>query len=259
MNMEALAALLDFSQPGFVGLVLVLMRVGAVSALLPGFGEQSIPMRVRLLVTLAFTAIVWPVVAGQMPQSVSVAQMPGLMVTEAAVGLLIGISIRLLVLALQLAGSIAAQSTSVTQIAGAGVTPDPMPAVGNLLVMTGLALVLATGLHVKAALAMIESYRIVPAGLLPAGSDVAEWGVARVSSAFALAFTLSGPFLVASFAYNLGLGAINRAMPTLLVAFVGAPLITGVAILLLALGAPVMLLVWNGQMDAVLGNPLGLP
>ncbi len=256
--MAALVRLLDFSEPAFVGLVLVFARVGAISALLPGFGEQSLPIRVRLLVALAFTAIVWPAVAGTMPRA-GLAVMPVLIVIEAGIGILIGISIRLLVLALQLAGSIAAQSTSITQIAGAGVTPDPMPAVGNLLVLTGLALVLASGLHIKAAMAIIDSYRILPAGLVPSGGDVATWGVARVSQSFALAFTLAGPFLVASFAYNLGLGAINRAMPTLLVAFVGAPLITGVAIILLLLGAPVMLQVWSGQMDRVLASPLALP
>ena len=259
MNYAALTDLLDFGEGGFVALVLVLMRVGAIAALLPGFGEQNIPMRIRLLVTLAFTAIVWPSVAATLPGGQTLAQMPGLMVTEAAIGLLIGISIRLLVLALQLAGSIAAQSVSISQIAGAGATPDPMPAMGNLLVMTGLALVMALGLPEKVALAMIDSYRIFPAGLMPSGGDVASWGVAHVAASFALALTMAAPFLVASFAYNVGLGAINRAMPSLMVAFIGAPLITGVAILLLGLAAPTILLVWSGRMDMVLGNPMGAP
>lgn len=259
MNYEALTGLLDYSEAGFVALVLVLMRVGAIATLLPGFGEQNIPMRLRLLVTLAFTAIVWPAVAPTVTGVQTLAQMPALMIIEALIGLLIGISIRLLVLALQLAGSIAAQSVSVSQIAGAGATPDPMPAVGNLLVITGLALVMALGLHMKAAMAIIESYQVIPVGLLPSGSDVAQWGVAHVASAFALALTLAAPFLVTSFAYNVGLGAINRAMPSLMVAFIGAPLITGVAILLLALAAPTMLLVWNERVDLILANPMGPP
>jgi len=257
MNLDALAQLLDFTQPAFVALVLVFTRVGAIATLLPGFGEQHIPMRVRLLVALSFTAIVWPAVSNAIP-AVTLAEMPLEILTEAAIGLLIAIAIRLMVLALQLAGSIAAQSVSISQIAGSGATPDPMPAIGNLLTMTGITLILASGLHIKVAMAIIDSYRIFPAGALPSGGDAATWGVARVSASFALALTLASPFLVASFAYNAGLGAINRAMPSLMVAFIGAPLITAVAILLLLLSAPLLLTVWGAAMDAVLANPAGM-
>lgn len=252
-----MAEIFDFSETALVSAVLVFMRVGATAALLPGFGEQSIPMRVRLLVALAFTAIVWPTVSGIF--TVSVQSMPLLMLSEAVIGLMIGISIRLLVMALQLAGSIAAQSTSVAQVAGSGATPDPMPAIGNILVMAGLALVLTLGLHVKATIAMISSYEIMPPGYLPSGRDVAEWGTAHIASTFSLALSLSAPFVVASFAYNIGLGAINRAMPSLMVAFIGAPAITAGAILTLFLVSPLLLTHWSGQMDQLLTNPLGMP
>jgi len=257
--LAGLTTLLDFSEPAFVALVLVAMRIGAISALLPGFGEQNIPMRLRLMVMLSFTALVWPAVNARLGGAITLAHMPVMMVIEAIIGLLIGISIRLMVLALQLAGSIAAQTTSVSQIAGAAATPDPMPAVGNLLVIAGLTLVMVSGLPIKAVTAMIHSYDILPPGLMPAGNEVAAWGTARVSAAFALAFTLSAPFVVASFAYNLGLGAINRAMPSLSVAFVGAPAITAAAILILLLAAPVILVFWNGQIDALLANPMAMP
>jgi len=257
---DALFEILDFSEPAFIGLVLVIMRVGATTALLPGFGEQSIPMRIRLLVMLCFTAIVWPSVSSLfIGAEYNMAGLPRLMIVETAIGLMLGIAIRLLVMALQLAGSIAAQSTSISQIAGASATPDPMPAMGNLLVMAGLTLVLVSGLHVKAAMAMIISYKTFPPGILPLASGIAEWGTAHVASAFAMALGLASPFIVASFAYNIGLGAINRAMPSLMVAFIGAPAITAGAILLLLLSAPVILVFWNERVDTVLLNPFGLP
>ena len=39
------------------------LRVGAAIALVPGFGEQSIPARIRLALALAFTVLIAPVVA----------------------------------------------------------------------------------------------------------------------------------------------------------------------------------------------------
>ena len=178
---------------------------------------------------------------------------------EAGIGFLIGISLRLLVMALQLAGSIAAQSTSITQVAGVGVTPDPMPAIGNILMMAGLTLALITGLHIKASLAIASTYELLPLGTIPVAGDIAEWGIARVANVFTFAFTLAAPFVIASFAYNLALGAINRAMPSLMVAFVGAPLITAGALLLLLLAGPTIISVWNDRLDLVLANPLGMP
>lgn len=60
---ESVAQLMDLSQASLVGIILVFARVGGVMSLLPAFGEQTIPMRVRLGVTIAFTMIVWPMVA----------------------------------------------------------------------------------------------------------------------------------------------------------------------------------------------------
>lgn len=256
---EALAPLLDMTGAGLAAAVLVFTRVGAVMALLPGFGEQMIPARVRLALTIAFTLVVWPMVA---PAALAIDPARPfylLMAIEAAAGLLIGLAIRLLVLGLQLAGSIASQSTALAQIFGAGATPDPMPAIGNILMLAGITLAVTSGLHVKAALALARSYEILPIGAALPATDILAWGTARVAMAFALGFSLAAPFVIAAFAYNVALGAINRAMPQLMVAFIGAPAITAAGILILMLAAPLILTVWNGRLDATLADPLGLP
>ena len=239
-------------------IALVFTRIGAVASLLPGFGEQNMPARIRLVVALAFTTLTWPLVAPLVPDLPSDwGQIMPLFLTEAFIGVMLGLAIRMMVLVLQLAGSIAAQATSLSQIMGAGATPDPLPAIGNILVIAGLALVLVTGLHIKAVSAVAESYRVLPFALFPPPSDIATWGVSQVAHAFSLAFTLSAPFVVASFAYNITLGVINRAMPQLMVAFIGAPAITAAGILILFLAAPVILLAWNIRMDTVLSDPFG--
>ncbi len=42
---EGLAGILDLTEAGLAGFILVFTRVGAVMALLPGFGERMIPAR----------------------------------------------------------------------------------------------------------------------------------------------------------------------------------------------------------------------
>ncbi|TPE52504.1 flagellar biosynthetic protein FliR [Amaricoccus solimangrovi] len=252
---------LDLTEAGLAGFILVFARVGGVMALLPGFGEQMIPARVRLGLTVAFAMVVWPMVAATSPGAPAEASWPflAMLLVEALIGLLLGLGARLLLLGLQFAGTVIAQSTSLAQLLGGGVTPEPMPAMGALLALGGMTLAVATGLHVKAALLIARSYEVLPMGLVPAGTDVATWGVARVASSFALGFSLAAPFVIAAFAYNLALGAINRAMPQLMVSFIGAPAAMGGGILLLMLAAPVILRHWNAAFDALLADPLAMP
>ncbi|MEM8569735.1 MAG: flagellar biosynthetic protein FliR [Pseudomonadota bacterium] len=256
---EGLAALMDMATSGLEMFVLVFMRIGGVMFLLPGFADNAIPKRVRLALTFAFAFIVWPLVTPYLPSDIPDRPFFMLMMIEAAAGLLLGLSIRLLVFALQFAGSVAAQSTSLAQIFGSGITPDPMPAIGNLMMLAGVTLAVALDLHVKVAILLARSYEILPLGLPIPAEDVAIWGTARVASAFALGFSLAAPFVLTAFAYNVSLGAINRAMPTLMVAFIGAPAIVGASMLLLLISMPVILSFWNGQLDQVLANPLALP
>ena len=82
--------------------------------------------------------------------------------------------------------------------------------------------------------------------------------VRAVSSAFTFAFTLAVPFVAVSLLYNLALGVINRAMPQLMVAFVGAPAITYGALVLLALTAPLVLALWADQFQGRLLSPFWL-
>lgn len=228
----------------------VFLRMSAFFALMPAFGEQSIPARIKLAVAVMMTILVLPAIS--LPETLP---SPALLVfTEIAAGALFGIVIRLFVMCLQTAGAIAAQSTSLSQLLG-GSAAEPLPAMGHILVISGLALAVMLGLHVKAAQFFILSYDLVPATEFPSPELVGSWGVARVGQAFGLAFSLAAPFVVLSVIYNLALGAINKAMPQLMVAFVGAPLITAGGLILLFLAAPLMIQTWITAMDRFLTSP----
>ena len=229
----------------------VFLRVGAMVALLPAFGERTVPTRIKLVVILAFVVIVTP--AAPIAEQ-GFDAMNRLILTETLAGVLLGLGLRLFVLALQTAGAIAAQSTSLSQILG-GAGVDPQPAMGYILIIAGLALAVMTGLHVKAAQLVILSYDLLPIGRFPDGSVVSEWGLSQIRQAFILAFTLSAPFVILSVLYNLAIGAINKAMPQLMVAFVGAPVITAGGLFLLAISAPLMLQIWIEAMDGFFARP----
>lgn len=258
MNEIALA-LLDLMDDWAWLALAVFLRVGAAMALLPGFGSQSVPVRIKLALALAFTAIVAPAMAPDLVlPDPSYATLIAAVGTETLSGLLLGFSIRLFIWILQIAGTIAAQSTSLSQLLGAEAI-DPQPAISQILQMSGMALAMIAGLHIRIAEALIMSYDPLPFGQLPLASDLSVWAIARVAEMFALAFTFAAPFVIASLIYNVALGVINRAMPQLMVAFVGAPAITAGGLFLLLLVAPIILPIWLDLLSERLADPLGMP
>jgi len=231
---------------------LAFVRVGAAVSLLPAFGEQALPTRFRLGAALGMTMVVAPAVA--IPVEIT----PLAILAEAAAGLLLGVGFRLFVIALQTAGAMAAQATSLSQLfAGAGA--EPLSAISNMLTMAALALAFTTGLHLRAAEALILSYEMLPQGRFPTGDDVASWGLAQVGQSFALGFALASPFVIGGLLYNVALGAINRAMPALMVAFIGAPALTFGGLVVLAVSAPLMMQIWLSAWQTWLANPFAMP
>lgn len=250
-----LADLLNLAEGVAWAAALAFVRVGATVALMPGLGETAVPQRVKLALILVLSVVVTPFVADHVLQS---GLAPGLapLMGEATAGLILGIGMRLFVLALQTAASIIAQATTLSQLF-AGAAPEPQPAIGNLLLIAGVALALSAGLHVRAAELLILSYDLLPAGEYPDPARIADWGLGQVSTTFALAFSLAAPFIIASTVYNLAIGVINRAMPQLMVSMVGAPALTLGALALLAIVAPILLAVWLEAFSAHVAQPFG--
>jgi flagellar biosynthesis protein FliR len=249
-----LTELTGLAQASLWGATLVFLRMGAMMALMPAFGEQIVPMRVRMAVTLAFTIIVYPAVAPGLPEIGS--GVARAVLTEVTAGLAFGIALRLMISALQIAGAIAGQATTLSQlIAGGG--PEPQPAMTHVLVWAGLALAVSLDLHIRIVEFAILSYQLIPAGTPPLASDLSSWGLSRITQAFRLGFSIAAPFVIAALIYNLALGVINRAMPQLMVSFVGAPALTLGGLGLLFLAAPLALSAWLAAFSDLLANPIG--
>jgi flagellar biosynthetic protein FliR len=251
-----LQELMDFGGRGALVGAIVFLRVGAAMALLPGFGERSVPARVRLALAFAFTLIVAPGAAtGPLPESFGLTFALRLLATETLAGLLIGIVLRLMILALEIAGAVAAQSTSLAQLfPGAA---EPQPVVSHILVWAGLALAMMAGLHIRLCEIFLASYSILPVGGVPAATVMKAWALGHIGGAFSLAVQIAAPFVAISFLYNVALGLINRAVPQLMVAFIGAPAIALTSMLLLILALPTGLAIWSQAFSALLSDPFG--
>jgi flagellar biosynthetic protein FliR len=222
--------------------VLVFARVGTLVMLLPGIGERLIPGRLRLAFALLLTLTLFPLARGLLPAETGPERVFGILFGEILVGLVLGLATRIVIGALQTAGTIIAQELGLSF----AMTIDPSQgggqeaAIGNLLTLLGIALVFATDTHHIAITAIRDSYALLPpAAGAPEAGDAARLAVGAVGRAFALAVKISAPFIAFAFLFNLGLGILSRLMPQVQVFFLGIPLsiLIGMLVLTAVVGA----------------------
>ena len=251
--LDALAPIVEAGAPYIILIGAVFTRVSAMVFLAPGLGEKAIPMRARLGAAFAITMVVVPIVLSpEMTAPESMAGIVALYAAEFMCGVIVGFALRLMVFILQIAGAIIAQNLSLSQLFGPTVGFDSESPFAALLVMAGVAMAAASGLHLHLVGALVDVYALLPFGQFPGAEDTGLWSVNRVGSALFKSLALASPFVILGFLYSLALAAASRAMPQLMAAFVGAPAITLAGLALFAAAAPIILFDWLASFQRVL-------
>lgn len=216
---------------------LTFARVSGAVMLIPGFGEPSVPARVRLLFALALSVAAMPAAAVVTHDAL----LPGI-VAETLIGIAMGLLVRLFHAAVITAGSYIAASIGV---AGA-IFFDPAQggettAVTRLVGTAALLLLLALDLHHLFLRGLIGSYALPLASL---GTDSwAEGAVAMMRHASVVALGMAAPFIAYGLLFNLALGLLSRLTPQIQLFFIAQPLnlLGGLGLLCVALGGALLL------------------
>ncbi len=232
-------------------IMVVFVRTSTIVALMPGFGEMVIPARVKLIVAFMYSIITYSFLDPSDPSTAS-----GLKVffTEFAIGFTFGVGLRGFVFAIQTAGSIAANVSSLAQLFNSA-GEQQQPIMANVLYLAAITLLFVVGTHVTFAEYILASYTAFPIGQHIPVAETSQWGIAHLNESFNLAFRLAAPFVLLSMLYNITIGVINKAMPQLMVVLIGAPFITGASVFLLAISAPFLLSVWLDSINTFMKSP----
>jgi flagellar biosynthesis protein FliR len=221
--------------------LLMFARIGTMIMMLPGLGEVSVPVQLRLTVALLLTAVLMPLHrAGYQIDLRAFGPVFVLLAQELLIGALLGTTARLTIGALQVTGSIVAQQLGLGFVTAVDPTQGQQGViVGNFLTILGVTLIFATDLHYLVIGALDDSYTLFRPGEVPLTGDMAALITHTVAGAFRIGVQLSAPFLVFGTLFNVGLGLLSRLMPQMQVFFVGVPLsiMAGLVILILVVGA----------------------
>jgi flagellar biosynthetic protein FliR len=224
-----------------VTFMLVFARIATMLMLLPGLNEQMIPSRLRLSSALVLAAVMVPLHRDAYHIDLQSFGLVGVTFgEEMLIGALLGMTARLTMSAMQIAGSVVAQQLGLGFVTAVDPTQGQQGLIiGNFLTILGLALIFAVNLDHLVIAALDESYSLFTPGEVPLTGDMAALITRTIAGAFRIGIQLSAPFIVFALLFNVGLGLLSRLMPQMQVFFVGVPLqiLAGFLILIFVLGA----------------------
>lgn len=206
---------------------------------LPVFSVRAVPARVRLILSVAITFVVMPLLP-PLP-TVDMFSYAGGMVAiqQLTIGLMIGFIIQLVFAAIVFAGQGIAYSMGL----GFASMVDPqsgqqVPVVAQLYVITGTLVFLSLNGHLLLIKLLLDSFTSLPIGMAGLGKADIWIIIAWSSRMFAGGLLLAMPVIISLLLVNISFGVATRAAPQLNIFSVGFPVTLMLGIVLIWLTLP---------------------
>ncbi len=218
-----------------------LVRVSGFMVTAPIIGTRAVPRRVRIILALALTMLIVPVLPATQQAATPVLSATGLwlLAQQLTIGALLGVLVRLVFVVFEFAGQVIAQQMGL----GFAAMVDPqsgmqVPVVSQLYIVLATLFFFAANVHHQLIAMLCESFRLLPIGeALGEGSLslLVRWSADLI----ALAVVMMLPVIVALLVVNLIFAVMTRASPQLNVFAIGFPitLLGGVVMMLLTIGS----------------------
>lgn len=219
---------------------LILFRVLSVCMIAPIFGNQAMPMRLKVGFGVFFTIALTPIVVHMhAPVLHAWSALPLLIIQEMSVGFMIGLISSLLFAATSLSGQILGRHMGF----GLARVIDPtfgqqISVVSQFENLVALMLFLAISGHHLLVLALCDSFELIPIGGVRCDSSIATEFIQVTGRIFPIAIKITAPAFVILILTTVVIGLVARTVPQMNVLIVGLPLKIGVGLIGLAACVP---------------------
>ena len=232
--------LLQFDPGQFVGFFVIFTRLGGLMLIAPTLGDNNIPPQIKIVLTFLLSLVFFPVVAApDLGPNPDLGQAGLMIISEFAVGLLMGFAVRLMFTAVSLAGEVAGfqMGIGIANIFDPG-SETQVSLIGQINMIFALLLFVVMDGHHIMIKALAGSYDVLPPGAMVLKAEGMQFFVGLVGNLFLLGLQIGAPLIVALLAANLGMGLMARSVPQLNVIIVGFPFTIGLGLLLMIAGFP---------------------
>lgn len=223
-------------------------RILSFLTIVPFFGGQAVPGRVKVAVATALVIIVYPALAADLPKDGGALPFGplgfiALLIKEAFVGFTLGYIAASVFEAIQIAGRIidVQRGSSMAELFAPQVQAR-VSELGQLKLQLAIVIFLAIGMHHLFLRALLDSFILIPATRFPTiesgWSPAVAFIVQVVTTMFSFGIQLAIAPVVALLLTDLFFGIINRVAPQINVFFLSMPVKMAVGILMVALALP---------------------
>ncbi|HPF77821.1 MAG TPA: flagellar biosynthetic protein FliR [Alphaproteobacteria bacterium] len=236
----------EFLVSGVFAFLLIFVRLGTAMMIMPAFGDSFIPTNIRLLIALAMSFVLMPIMQNYIPSPIPALPVVfSLILMEFVIGLFFGTIARVLIAALDTAGMVISMTSG---LANAQVFNPSMASQGSItgafLSMTGVVLLFVTNMHHMLIYGLVESYQMFPVGGVPDTGSMAELMIKAFSASFLIGFQIAVPFVVVAILLYIGMGVLSRVMPQVQVFILALPVQIMLSMLTLMLVLSSGMLFW---------------
>lgn len=226
--------------PEFQSFLVVASRAGGVVAALPMLSGHTVPPRVKVALVLMLALALAPAIHLPPIPPDALALTAGL-ASELLIGFVIGMAVRLLFSALEVAGEIVGSQMgfSIAQLLDP-MTSHSTPMMGQFFTVIASLVFLSLNAHMMVVAAIVSSYESIPpfgASLSPA---VGEEVLHLSQHMFQVAVQLAGPVIVAVALINILLAMLGRAVTQINIFVLSFPLTIAGGLVVLGLALPFM-------------------
>ncbi|MCO5099843.1 MAG: flagellar biosynthetic protein FliR [Burkholderiaceae bacterium] len=221
-------------------LLLPFFRVLGLFTSAPIVSQRSVPVRLRVAVSLAIAALVAPLVPSS--AALDIASPAGWLAvaSEALVGFAIGFVARVVLSAVEVAGETIGLQMGLSFAGFFDPNSGQMNAVSRLLNTLSLWAFVAINGPVLLVAAVVRSFEVIPPASLFADWIDRMQPAALGAGVFELGVMIALPFMALLLFVNLGLGVVSRIAPQLNIFAIGFPVTIGAGLVLLTLAMPLM-------------------
>jgi flagellar biosynthetic protein FliR len=214
-----------------------LTRIGAALMTAPLFSTEAGNIRIRLMLVLALSILVYPLVKWPVIDPLSAAGLTA-MFNQVVIGLVMGTILQVIVSALVVGGQAISAAMGLSMANLLDPALGSVPILSQFMLLLGSLIFLDLGGHIVVISCVVESFQTIPVDAALDFNSLATGLLAWSSMMFLGATLIALPVLACLLLVNLGIGVMTRSTPSFNVFSVGFPamIMAGFLFFLLSIG-----------------------
>ena len=220
----------------FYTLLWPMLRISALLIAAPVFSLSAVPLRIRILLALTLTWLIFPLHDWPTIDPLSAAGLLEIF-NQLAIGLVMGLILQVVTAAILIAGQSISNAVGLSMATMIDPNVGNVPVIGQFLIVMSTLIFVGLGGHTMLLGLVMDSFNTMPIGKSLMGQ--AAWGqlVTWSSMIFLGGLLTALPVMVTLLFINVGLGVATRAAPSLNVFSLGLPalMVAGYLIMIMSL------------------------